>query len=119
MTQEDRIRFPDIDPPSGGTERFRERLENPGGDSRVAVGRWAAVGGVAAVLAVVGIAILAIDDVSEPAATIAFDSPEFDRLLDRPMQQVETTVTINDEPVTLSAVPAKTPGIRIYEVRKN
>jgi hypothetical protein len=35
------------------------------------------------------------------------------------MQQVETTVRIDNEPVAVSTIPVKTPGIRIYEVRKN
>ncbi len=119
MNPNDRISFPDIDPPPGGAERFRMQLENPGDASRAAVGRLAAVGGVIAVLAIAAIAVLRLPDAVEPETAIAFDTPEFDRLLGRPMQQVETTARIDDEPVALSAIPVKTPGIRIYEVRPN
>lgn len=119
MNPEDRVPFPDIEPPSGGTERFRAQLESLGDASRAAVGRWAAAGGVVALLAIAGIAVLAPKRVAEPETTIVFDSPEFDRLLGRPMQQVETTVMINDQPVNLSPMPVTTPGIRIYEVRPN
>ena len=92
-------------------------LQNP--DSREAVGRWVTAAGVIAVFAIAAITVLAPDDVVEPETIMVFDSPEFDRLLGRPMQQVEPTVKIDDEPVSLSAIPVKTPGIRIYEVRKN
>lgn len=119
MNPNDRISFPDIDPPPGGTERFRVRLENPDDASREVVGRWAAAGGVVAVLAIAAIAVLRPPEAVEPQAVIAFDSPEFDRLLGRPMPQVETTVMIDNEPVALSAVPVTTPGIRIYEARSN
>ena len=117
MKPEDRIQFPDIEPPPGGAERFRVQLENPGVASRVAVGRWVAAGGVVAVLAIAAIIVLWPNNVVEPETAIVFDTPEFDRLLGRPMKQVETTVMIDDEPVNLSAIPVKTPGIRIYEVR--
>ena len=119
MNSEDRIPFPDIEPPAGGTERFRIQLESAGDFSGVAVGRWAAVGGVVAVLAIAAIAVLRLPEAVESETAIVFDAPEFDRLLGRPMQQVETTVMIDNEPVALSAVPGTTPGIRIYEVRPN
>jgi hypothetical protein len=119
MRPEDRIPFPDIEPPAGGTARFQMRLANPGDSSRVAVGRWVAAAGVVAVLAIAVVAVLRPPDAVEPQTVIVFDAPEFDRLLGRPIPQVETTVTIDDEPVTLSTIPVKTPGIRIYEVRKN
>ena len=119
MKSEDRISFPDIEPLAGGTERFRLQLENPGDSSLVFFRRWAAAGGVVAVLAIAAIAMLKLPDAVEPVQIVVFDSPEFDRLLGRPMQQVETTVKIDDEPVTLAAVPVKTPGIRIYQVRRN
>ena len=119
MNPEDRISFPDIEPPVGGTERFRIQLENAGDASGVAVGRWAAAGGVVAVLAIAAMAVLWLPEAVEPETVIVFDAPEFDRLLGRPMQQIETTVMVDDEPVALSAVPVSTPGIRIYEVRPN
>jgi hypothetical protein len=119
MKPEDRIPFPDIEPLPGGPEGFRLRLESAGDASSRAVGRWAAVGGVVAVLAIAAIAVLAPNEAVEPDTVIVFDAPEFDRLLGRPMQQVETTVRIDNEPVAVSTIPVKTPGIRIYEVRKN
>jgi hypothetical protein len=119
MTHEDRIRFPDIEPPSGGTERFRLQLESAGDVSRPAFQHWIAAAGVVAVLAIAVIAALAPGDVVEPEIAVIFDAPELDRLLGRPMQRVETTVMIDDEPVTLSALPVTKPGIRIYEVRPN
>ena len=119
MSHEDRIPFPDIDPPPGGTERFRMQLENPDVASRAAVGRWVAAAGVVAVLAIVAMAVLWPRDAVEPEAAMVFDTPELDRLLGRPMPRIETTVMIDNEPVALSAVPATTPGIRIYEVRSN
>ena len=119
MNPEDRIQFPDIEPPPGGAERFGVQLENPGDALRVAVGRWAAAGGVVAVLAIASMAVLWPPEAVEPETVIVFDTPEFDRLLGRPMQQVETTVMINNEPVNLSTMPVTTPGIRIYEIRPN
>ena len=121
MNPDDRISFPDIDPPHGGVERFRLQLESPGDASRVAFGRWAAAGGVVAVLAIAAIAVLWLPETAETETetVIAFDTPEFDRLLGRPMQKVETTVVIDDEPAAISAVPAKRAGVRIYEVRRN
>ena len=119
MNTEDRIQFPDIDPPPGGVERFRVQLESPGVASRVSFGHWAAAGGVVAVLAIAAIAVLSLPETAEPETLIAFDTPEFDRLLGRPMQKVETTVMIDDEPAAIAPVPAKRAGIRIYEVRRN
>jgi len=119
MNHEDRIPFPDIEPPAGGTERFRMQLENPGDVPRGTIGRWAAAGGIVAVLAIAVIVVLAPRDMVEPEVAVVFDAPELDRLLGRPIKQVETTAMIDDEPVALSAIPVKTPGIRIYEVRKN
>jgi hypothetical protein len=46
-------------------------------------------------------------------------SREFDRLLGRPFEPVETRVAIDDMPVALTEVPGTRPGIRIYEVRTN
>jgi hypothetical protein len=70
------------------------------------LGRWAAAGGVAAVLAIAATVVLKSPEVAEPQPIIA-------------MPQVETTVTIGDRPVALVAIPGTTPGIRIYEVRPN
>jgi hypothetical protein len=119
MSPDDRIQFPDIDPPAGGVERFRMRLESPGDASRVAVGRWVAVGGVVAVFAIAAMAILRPPVAVEPETAIVFDSPELDRLLGRPMREVETTVMIDDEPANVAAIPGTTQGIRIYEIRPN
>lgn len=119
MTANDRIQFPDIDPPPGGVERFRMQLENPGDASRVDFGRWAAAGGVVAVLVIAALAVVSLPETAEPETAIAFDTPEFDRLLGRPMKQVETTVMIDDQPADIAAIPAKRAGIRIYEVRRN
>lgn len=120
MNSEDRIAFPDIEPPLGGTERFRMQLEITGDDLHATFGRWAAAGGVVAVLAIAAIAVLRPAEVAEPQEdAVAFDAPEFDRLLGRPMQQVETTVMIGEEPAILAPLPVTRPGIRIYEIRPN
>jgi hypothetical protein len=44
-------------------------------------------------------------------------APEFDRLLGRPVELAQPAVTLNDEMVTLAAVPSENPKIRIYQIQ--
>ena len=123
--------FRELVPPPGGAERFRQRLEEPDDWSRASSGRLLATGG--GVAAVVIVALLALwqtdlpedgregelEGMFDPQTAEVFQSPEFDRLLGRPMEPLETSVVINDVPVNLTEVPGSSPGIRIYEVRTN
>jgi hypothetical protein len=44
-------------------------------------------------------------------------APEFDRLLGRPVERADPSVTLNDETATLAAVPSENPKIRIYQIQ--
>ena len=122
MNARDRIPFPDLEPPRGGAERFRARLESADREASPGFLRRLAAAGVVAVLAIAAIAAIAVfrdPDAVEPVPVIVLDMPELDWLLGRPMQPIEITVFVDDEPAALSALPVTTPGIRIYEIRPN
>jgi hypothetical protein len=119
--------FRELEPPPGGAERFRQRLAEPDDWSRAPIGRLLAAGG--GIAAVVIVALLALwqtelpEDVVEgelePQTTEVFQSKDFDRLLGRPMEPLETSVVINDVPVDLTEVLGARPGVRIYEIQTN
>lgn len=52
----------------------------------------------------------------EPAHNRVAAAPEFDRLPGRPVGRAEPIVTVNDEMVTLAAVPSENAKVRIYRI---
>jgi hypothetical protein len=109
--------FKQFDPPPGGAERFRGRLDKAGsvGDSA----GWLPAAAVAAILVLVVGALVMPSDWREsgtPAENRVAAAPEFDRLLGRPVAPADPAVTLNDEMVTLAAVRSENPKIRIYRI---
>ena len=129
--------FREIDPPAGGAERFRQRLEAAGESPALRLRPVLAAGVAAAALVVAALVALQQADVAPQQADVAerevaapsvaaeapvvnvVDASAFARLLGRPLEPVATTVAIDDMPVTLTEIPGTRPGIRIYEVRAN
>jgi hypothetical protein len=111
--------FKQLEPPPGGAERFRARLDaaaerDPGPSWRLAVA-------VAAGVVVVVSALIILNDVGRssvdsPENQVA-TAPEFDRLLGRPMEPTEPAVTLNDEMVTLAAVQSENPKVHMYQIQ--
>jgi hypothetical protein len=111
--------FRELEPPRGGAERFRRRIEESRDSLRASLG-WALTGGIAvAALVIAAFVALRPHDQPEPQLTDVYAAPEFDRLLGRPLEPVATSVSIDDQPVAVSEVPTTRPGIRIYEIRSN
>jgi hypothetical protein len=111
--------FEQLEPPPGGAERFRARLdataERDHGPS------WGLAAAVAAGVVVVVAALVVLNhagqsNVDSPENQVAA-APEFDRLLGRPTAPTEPAVTLNDQMVTLAAVPSENPKIRMYQIQ--
>jgi hypothetical protein len=111
--------FKQLEPPPGGAERFRARLDaaaEPDGGSS-----WRFAAAVAAGVVVVVAALIVLKDagrssVDSPENQVA-RAPEFDRLLGRPVEPAAPAVTLNDQSVTLAAVPTENPKIRMYQIQ--
>ena len=109
--------FKQFDPPPGGAERFRTRLDKAVSVSNSA--GWLPAAVVAAILVVIVGALVMPSDWREsgaPSENRVAAAPEFDRLLNRPVAPAELAVTLNDEMVTLAAVRSENPKIRIYRI---
>jgi len=110
--------FKQLDPPPGGAERFRERLD--GATRRDPAPSWPLAAAVAAALVVVVGALVVLSDAGreggQPAENRVAAAPEFDRLLGRPVERAEPAVTLNDETVALAAVQSENPKVRIYRI---
>ena len=116
--------FTELEPPPGGAERFRQRLDETAGPRHAP--RWGvfATAG-AACAAVVLIAVVlwrdpgdsALQSVEDPQRTVAlYAAPEFDRLLGRPPQPVELTVTINERTASVVELETANQKVRIYQI---
>jgi hypothetical protein len=138
--------FETLDPPPGGAERFRERLEQHAGPAINPSG-WLRITGLAASLTVVAvIAVLAFLRLTvDPAQPLTGDSEQpltgdreqaptggdglparelyqarqFDRLLGRPMQPAKLSVVINDESVAVAEIPSANARVRLYQIQRN
>jgi hypothetical protein len=109
--------FQQIDPPPGGTERFRARLDKAASEGESP--GWLPAAAVTATLVVVVGALVVPSDWREsraPAENRVAAAPEFDRLLGRPVAPVEPAVMVNDEMVTLAAVQSENAKVRIYRI---
>lgn len=107
--------FRELEPPPGGVERFRRRLETHGRPrARLAL---AAAGVAAAVIAIA--LVVALDPGREPGAprsvASVYEASQFDRLLGRPLEPTELSVT-RDEPSSVARVESSDPRIRIYDI---
>ncbi|HEY7671053.1 MAG TPA: hypothetical protein VIC71_02465 [Gammaproteobacteria bacterium] len=109
--------FRQLEPPPGGVERFRARLDAAAERDRGPPWRLAVA--VAAGLVVVVATLVVLNDVgrSGSAENRVAAAPEFDRLLGRPLNHVEPAVTLNDQPVILAAVQSDNPKVRIYQIQ--
>jgi hypothetical protein len=108
--------FKPLEPPPGGVERFRERLDAAAERPRGPSWRLAVAAAAAAVL-VATLVFFVNADRNVGAENRVADAPEFDRLLGRPAALAEPAVTLNDEMVTLAAVQSENPKIRIYQIQ--
>ncbi len=115
--------FEELAPPAGGAERFAQRLDKLTA-SPVAVPARVQVMGVAACLTLMALAAgmclrqpeslapqLAADS---PPALDVYGAPEFDRLLGRPPQSSELTVTLGTDAATVTQLETLNDNVRIY-----
>jgi hypothetical protein len=111
--------FKQLEPPPGGAERFRARLDAAVERDRAPPWRLA-VAVAAGVLVVVG-ALFVVNnadrDSGDSAENPVAAAPEFDRLLGRPVERADPAVTLNDQSVTLAAGHSENPKIRIYQIQ--
>ena len=114
--------FTELEPPPGGAERFRQRLDAAASSRRMP--RWSifAVAGAASA-AVVLIAVVLLRDPSEsspvadsPRTASLYDAPEFDRLLGRLPQPIELAVTRNAQTAAVVEIETANEKVRIYRI---
>jgi hypothetical protein len=114
--------FRQLEPPRGGAERFVRRLDEAAASPARA--RWlplalagaASAAAVALVVAVVllrepGDAALPVADASE-----IYESPEFDRLLGRPLQAEQLTAVVNKQTASVTELESQNEKVRIYQI---
>lgn len=116
--------FQTLDPPAGGAERLRARLQAERPRPMMSPVRL----GLAAIAASALLTAILITQRPEVGNEIArddigladdiFESPAFDRLLGREFQPVAMRVTLNDEPMQATAVASENPNIRMYDLRR-
>jgi hypothetical protein len=110
-----------LDPPPGGLERMRRRLEEPRVAPWEPLRRWqtAAALGIAFALALAVTAPLLVGDHGAPEPerdANLYAAREFDRLLGRRLEAVELRVAIDDKSAVISEVESSRRKIRIYEL---
>lgn len=109
--------FRALEPPTGGADRFRRRLDAQGKPRFARRTRLAIAGLAVSVLALfVLIAVTRHGEEPEPRVASLFDAPEFDRLLGRPMDRARFSISINGESPAVSEVPSTHETVRIYVV---
>src|SRR5262245_31182207 len=104
--------FAQLEPPSGGVERFRQRLAEP--ERAPAAGRWLGAVSVLAIAALVA-ALLYLPDARERtvvAGSSLIDAPEFDRLLGREPRDVPLSVQLNEQPIEAEQLQSTDPKVR-------
>lgn len=109
----------ELEPPPGGIKRFEQRLDRVDHSSGMRIGTALVAGVAVSVLAIVIIGLLRQPGTIEPDTPSVYEAPAFDRLLGRPMQQAGTSVSIDDEPVSVSVLAGADSNIRIYGIESD
>ncbi|MGH8495469.1 MAG: hypothetical protein ACREVN_04985 [Gammaproteobacteria bacterium] len=119
MSADRKTWFRELEPPPGGAERLRLRLEKAGAPAAMLPARIAIVGACAGVLAL-AIALFAglrnDEGADRRAVADVYQAAPFDRLLGRPMKRTDLMVTLNAQPVPVSPVDSSNRKIRIYRI---
>lgn len=110
--------FEKFDPPAGGAERLRARLQTETSRPLVLPARLG-LAAVAASLLLMVILFAPRPETPDDAATASdlYDAPAFDRLLGREFQAVALRVTLNEEQMRAVALADENPKVRLYELR--
>jgi hypothetical protein len=119
--------FEQLGPPPGGAERFARRLDAAAARAVAAPHRrtFALAGAACTALAlIVAVVVFRNETVTvspPPAADTAvtaeiYDSPAFDRLLGRPMQSTELTVTLGEQAAAVTELSTQNDKVRIYRI---
>jgi hypothetical protein len=117
--------FRQLEPPKGGAERFARRLE--AADSAPAAARWlplvlAGAASAAAVALVVAVVLLREPGeagsrlAGSPPALEVYGSPEFDRLLGRPLRTEQLTAVVDKQTASLTELESQNEKVRIYQI---
>ncbi len=119
--------FKQLDPPPGGAERFARRLDEAAASPSPAP-RWrtfALAGAACAAVALIIVVVLRRDSDSpvmpplvadlQPTPEI-YNSPAFDRLLGRPAQFTELTVSRNEQAASVVELETANDKVRIYQI---
>lgn len=118
--------FRELDPPPGGADRFRRRLEERC-EAVPVRGRRIAIAGLAMSVLVLFVVIALIPPTedtqpqvagaeAEPWVTGVYQAPEFDRLLGRPMQPAGFSISIDGKSPSVSEIRSTNEKVRIYVV---
>lgn len=111
--------FRDLEPPPGGAERLRLRLEEARRPTTVLAPRLAAVGtGAAALVLAIALFTGLRNDDGANGQTLAnvYQAASFDRLLGRPIERTELRVTVDARAVAVSRDDGSNPNVRIYRL---
>lgn len=115
--------FDELEPPPGGAEKLRRRIE-AGGRPRAVLAPRIALAGMGAAAFVLVIALIAlvggggVGGGSGERAAVAevYEAAEFDRLLGRPIEETELVVTVDEQAVPVAQEEGSNPKIRIYRM---
>jgi hypothetical protein len=119
MNHDLRIGFAELEPPPGGAERFRRRLENQADRSASGLVPMTGVGLAGLVLTIAAVGLLQQPENTHVAAPGVFEAQEFDRLLGRSVAPGSFSVSINNEPVSYIETPSLNPSVRIYQIQRD
>jgi hypothetical protein len=119
--------FTQLEPPPGGAERFERRLHKAAASPSPAP-RWrtfALAGAACAAVALIVAVVLRRDSDRpvmpplvadlQPTPEI-YNSPAFDRLLGRPAQFTELTVSRNEQSASVVELETASAKVRIYQI---
>ena len=110
--------FKQLDPPPGGAEQLRKRLDAAGRESPAP--RWPRAAAISAAVLIVAAAVGLLLDAGpdaehEPEHTASlYDAPQFDRLLGRPLEHAAPSVTLNDRTAKVEEIGSASENVRIY-----
>ena len=116
--------FKELEPPSGGAERFARRLDEIAAELPSPRARTFALAAAAAGIALVTAVLLLRQpgDVppelvtDTPPAVDVYNAPEFDRLLGRSAQPAELMVTVNMQAANVTELATTNQRVRIYQI---